>query len=772
MKKQRSFLALLFCAALCFILFGCTQQAAETVPPTEIPTEPPVSDLYTQAAQPLRAASDLELELTTKKEITVGTETFNLVSDQELTFTGIGTDAFAAGLTEDLDINDTYDQFKEYYADGVLYVNIMDAYRFQGSLTYDAFMARFAPAVLLDETLYTSITAEENENGTIITFSSPTAAESWALPEGAEWISAGGTATISSDGSLSKSTYTIEYTQGGTRVVMEVSAKAGIPVTVDLTAPPEPTVYQEISCIEAPRLYDTAVMYLYSAGTASSTLTEVIVSQAAGYTLTEQTQVDFTGTGTAHAANIDYTVSAVDSTAATSTYTQTEHFENGIYTISADGGAAVESADVTAAIMLDYAQGCLGGDFLPALDYISGAEAEDVSGLVYLELELTEEYGDATNAYICSTLFEDEEYLNNFASAYATTDCHYYLVVDPVTGFPVSAGLQYSGTHTIDGADYILALQTNQAYQLCSESTYESITGEPLPEEAPDTQATPLLYRVTGPDGQEMYLMGTIHVGDERTAYLPDEVYAALNASDALAVEFDTIAFEEALANDDALAAQLSMAYINADGSATKDQLEEAVYDKAVKLLKASGGYNSGFEYMKPYLWSQSIDNFYLTLGKLSADKGMDSRLLKLAKDTGMEILEVESGLSQIQMFTNFSTELQVLLLEESVNTTAAEYCAEVEALYEMWCTGDEATLREQLAEDTSTLTDDERVLYEEYINAMLVSRNTAMLDVATSYLESGDTIFFAVGLMHLLQENGLVSTLREAGYTVEQISY
>ena len=44
---------------------------------------------------------------------------------------------------------------------------------------------------------------------------------------------------------------------------------------------------------------------------------------------------------------------------------------------------------------------------------------------------------------------------------------------------------------------------------------------------------------------------------------------------------------------------------------------------------------------------------------------------------------------------------------------------------------------------------------------------------MAIEYLESGDVVFYAVGLAHLLDsENGLVDTLREAGYTVELVNY
>lgn len=46
------------------------------------------------------------------------------------------------------------------------------------------------------------------------------------------------------------------------------------------------------------------------------------------------------------------------------------------------------------------------------------------------------------------------------------------------------------------------------------------------------------------------------------------------------------------------------------------------------------------------------------------------------------------------------------------------------------------------------------------------------MLETAKEYLESGDVVFYAVGLAHLLAEDGLVNTLREAEYTVESVNY
>ena len=772
MRKTQRLLALLMCLALLLGLFGCgaptpAESVPTTPPTTDAPTEPSASIRYTQAAQPLRNAQDLAIKLTTKKTITAGTETFELMSKQALTLTGIGTDDFTASMIEDLTINNLYDQFTEYYADGTLYVNIYNSGYFQGDMSEADFLARFAPAALLDETLYGNITTEQNSAGATLTFSDPAGPENWALPEGAEFCSASGTAKISGAGNLTSTTYSIEYRQGNTTVSMEVSAQAELHSNAAPEAPSAIDTYKKVDSIDALRLYEMAVLYICGTETLSSNINQTIVCQAAAYMIAEETQLHYSGIGTNHISQVQYTATSVNGTAAAETYSQTERFQNGVYTYAVGDGKAEPNAQVTWQVMYDYLQGYYSSN-LPALSYITNIKAEELGSLVYMEMEFNEQWGQDTADDTTTLLFEDPDFLNNFASAYQTTVSTYYMVLDSATGFPVSSGTTFNGVHTIDGSDYVLSLENAQSYRIANPDTYETLAGET----APEIPATPLFYRVTGNAGQEMYLLGTIHVGDARTAFLPDEIYTALDKSDALAVEADIIQMEEDMATNSDIAAQFAAIYANPDGTATKDQLDANVYNMAVKLLKASGNYNSAAEYMKPYLWSSTIENFYVTLGQLSADKGVDHRLLELAKEQDKPILEVESALEQLKMLTGFSLELQIMLLEGSLASTAAEYCADLQSLYELWCDGDESILRETLTDDTSDMTDEEYKFYQEYLNGMTIQRNKNMLDVALSYLESGDTVFYAVGLAHLLQENGLVDTLRDAGYTVEQIIY
>lgn len=774
MHNMKKLVCLLLCLCLVLSLAACGSKPAPsvepTVAPTEAPTEPPVTDLYTQAVASLQNAQNLTVDLNTTKEIITDAETIKTVSKQELTLTGLGSDALVAGMEEVLDVGEYSDTFTEYYADGTLFVNLFNAGRFQGEMTQENFLARFAPVVMLDETLYASVEAEESDAGTTLTFSAPSGPETWALPEGATFVDASGTAKIK-NGVLMKTTYTIDYTQGNTAVSMTVSSKAEVYDGEAPEAPPEPDIYVQIESIEAPRYYDTAILYLYNAKNASSTLVETYVSQAANYTLTTQTELHYSGAGQNHVSDRQYSVMGVDASAQTEAYSQSEHFQDGLYSISTDGSAPEEDSSVTADDMLFYLQSNFDGN-LPALEYIQSATMEDLGGLLYLEMGMTEKWGQAMADDASALLFSDPQLLNSYASAYRTETGEYYMVLDAATGFPMASGTAFAGVHTIEGTDTLLAVEIAQTYRISNTDSYEAVTGTPLNEEVPADQATPLLYKVTGADGQQMYLMGTIHVGDARTAYLPEEVYAALEASDVLAVEADIENVDQAMAQNPELATQIANAFISTDGSVPVNLLDEATYNKAVKLMKASGTYGSTYELMKPYVWSSSIEGLYLDMSSLRAEKGMDMELLNLAKEKGKEVMEVESVVSQFEMLAGFSNDLQVMLLEETLGYTASEYCSEVEDLYELWCDGDEAALRQELEEDTSELTPEELALYEEYMDAMMIKRNQQMLQTATECLESGDTVFYAVGLAHLLQGNGLVDTLREAGYTVEQVKY
>ena len=288
---------------------------------------------------------------------------------------------------------------------------------------------------------------------------------------------------------------------------------------------------------------------------------------------------------------------------------------------------------------------------------------------------------------------------------------------------------------------------------------------------------------MTGEEGQELWLLGTIHVGDERTGNLPQEIYDAFTASDALALESDTEKFEQQVQEDESLQEKVAESYYYTDGSTTDEHLDPEVYELALKYVKASGGNNSVATYMKASVWQNLIDNFYLQLGHtLRPEQGVEERLTAWAKEQEKPIREVESSIFQIQLLNSWPEEMQEIMLKMTMQYDIEEYWADVIELYELWCAGDEQGVRELLAEeaDPAEMTEEELELYnaylpyqEQYDNAMEHDRNEGMLEVAIEYLESDDVVFYAVGLAHLLgDDNGLVDALQQAGYTVEPVTY
>lgn len=254
---------------------------------------------------------------------------------------------------------------------------------------------------------------------------------------------------------------------------------------------------------------------------------------------------------------------------------------------------------------------------------------------------------------------------------------------------------------------------------------------------------------------------------------LPNEIYNALRSCDALAVEYDINEFLLQTSTDSTLQNTIADLYYYLDGSTIYDHLSEEVYQDAYYLLTASGDANTSTDYMRPVFIASLIEEFYLEQGYLlSTDKGMDLKLLEFAQITDKRIISIESGLSQLQILSTLSDELQQLLLESALNSSISDYNDSVNELYELWCQGDLEGLLPLLFSDDNSTDEAEQALWQEYDQALIIDRNATMLSTAIDCLEGDETVFYAVGLAHLLGDSGLLQGLEDAGYTVTTVSY
>ena len=803
----KKLLSLILAFAMVFSLTACTTQpdpteaptAAPTTPPTEAPTTPPTTPptepptepateppppemLYNDAVELLNNTSDITMTVRMKHTVTVDGAIYEESSTQTISYAGYGTEAFTATATDEVNLRGYTTTYDEIFKDGILYTTMDGALHFKGEMTVEEYTSRFVPLVLLDAALYGTIT-EENM---VLTFSDPTTGEGWIVPEYGNLEEATGTMSLNNDGSVKGFTYDVTYSIGGAEICYNLQ------VDIDPTVGEIPTVdetieYTELEFVYAPRFMEQAVGYLLqptATHSVSASMVESIVTQAGGAMRNQSTIINSWSAGGEYLGAVDLSIYLMHS-AGTESYEQEERFVDNAYTITVDGGAPQANSGVTARLFEDYCIGALTSAF-PSSGYLTGCTATDLGSIYFLELTFSEELALALEDGIASMFWSDEAFLDDMAEDYRTETMTGYLSIDKNTGLPLALGYYFEGYHTLDGYEYMISLQQDQSFDLVSMDAYEAIMEEgPVPAE-PEEKATPLFYHVTGEDGQEMWLLGTIHIGDARTSYLPQEIYDAFDAADALAVEFNSEAFDQEMEENEEFSDEVTSLYFYDDGTTAKDHVkDEELFRYAEMYMKATGNYHMNAPYMKISLWSNSIDNFFRRQSYgLSSSQGVDNQLIWRAQNQDKEILDVESGLFQTQMITGFSEGLQELLLKESVYSDPYGYVLSTWELFEMWCAGDEATLIAYLNDEgeddepaeedpeAPTLSEEELGYLEEYDNAMGTDRNDDMHDVAVSYLESGKVVFYAVGLAHLLAEDGLVNTLRAAGYTVELVSY
>lgn len=772
MKKKLLCIFLL----VCVLLAGCAGAAEPTTQPITEDTTPTAPDpiaVYEEAAEAINQIAFMELDISKKKAITIGEETYRESSIQTLIYKNAGTDSFVAANTEILSLDGYSILIQESYADGTAYYTV-DKNNFKGEMDADSFLSRFAPAVLIDPALYKDVEIKETADGCTYIFSNATDAEIWLMLEGVEFVAASGEATLDADSNLISNSYTVTYTYGGAQITQTFTASLDDSPVSQIQLPENPEEYTSLAYPDLPRLLELACGYIRQTSLISADITQTYMSQAGGIYLGQSHGIDLFGKDSDLRVKSDYDITVMDLSRGsnTDTYAQTEQYSEGTYTLTEDGKVTTQSSDLSPKDMRNYIiNQLLENVALPK--FLSDCDAVDLGGICLFTFTCNEKMALLMQDVAANALFNDTNALNFMADSYETTEMTGYLGIDKYTGLPTAVGFMYSGNHIIDEQPYALSYQVDQSLRLGSLTAQEEITGEipAVPHGTP--QPTPLFYHVTGSDGEEMWLLGTIHVGDIRTSNLPAAIYDALEHSDALAVEFDMQSFEAQAEKDEALQSLLADAYFYGDGSMLADHIDPELYDYVIALLKASGNYHQNIPYCKPFALDSAISNFYLSQANLlTSENGVDNRLLSYAKENGKQIMDVESGAFQLSMLSGYSDKLQEALLASTAAADSTEYWRSVCDLYEMWCAGDIEGIRAELQTDTSEMTEEELALYEEYNGAMNDDRNKKMLDVAIEYLEGDETVFYAVGLAHLIGEGGLVDTLAEAGYAVELVTY
>ncbi len=289
-----------------------------------------------------------------------------------------------------------------------------------------------------------------------------------------------------------------------------------------------------------------------------------------------------------------------------------------------------------------------------------------------------------------------------------------------------------------------------------------------------DSEYRPALWRVSGDDGEVMYIMGSVHIGEESMYPFDDRVNSAFEECEYLAVEYDIVSAEE---RSEKWTAEEQYAYlaqfVYKDGDSIKNHLSADTYNSAKAYLMQKDAYSEQMDLFVPAMWHSVINSLVTEESGYDTNIGVDRVLIKLARETGKQVLEVESEKFQTELTLSFDDIIyddSIRQTIESKNDIAMQYAY----MIDLWKRG-----RDDLIDVmTNGMTflysgpDDGEYAkaYEEYNNKMMNERNVNMADVADGYIKDGKKVFFVVGAAHICGEDGIVELLRAKGYTVDRV--
>lgn len=269
----------------------------------------------------------------------------------------------------------------------------------------------------------------------------------------------------------------------------------------------------------------------------------------------------------------------------------------------------------------------------------------------------------------------------------------------------------------------------------------------------------PLLWKVSDADNS-VYLLGSFHLlrkGDYPLAASTDQAF-----EDAESVVFE---LSPAEMNDPALGQMMGAAARREDGKRLQDSLAPETWRQLEAWAQRRGVALENLQGFEAWFVSLTISLVEMQALGLDAKMGLDRHFAQRATEAGKPTEGLETGAEQIALFDGMDPRLQQQSLED-VLSDAGEMEQNINRLHELWRQGDVAGLE---AETNQRMREEYPELYAR-INR---DRNLAWLPVISKRLDRGgedEDVLVVVGALHLLGEDGLVSLLRDAGYTVERL--
>jgi len=263
-------------------------------------------------------------------------------------------------------------------------------------------------------------------------------------------------------------------------------------------------------------------------------------------------------------------------------------------------------------------------------------------------------------------------------------------------------------------------------------------------------QDSSLLWKVSG-NGleKESFLFGTIHIICKSDFVMDERITSAFESTDELILELDM--------SDPELQLKMQQVSMNPGMKNIKSDMEESMAAALDEfLLKNYGAGLAQLGILKPFVLSSMV---LLKALPCTEIESYETFFTSKAGDTGMPVIGLETVEFQVGIFDQIPQELQ---LNELGKMLADDYSqSEFQTMISAYLAEDIMALDQAMTSSG---------MMAEYRSILLDERNKAWVPKIAEAMQI-NSVFVAVGAGHLGGEFGVISLLREAGFSVEPIN-
>lgn len=258
----------------------------------------------------------------------------------------------------------------------------------------------------------------------------------------------------------------------------------------------------------------------------------------------------------------------------------------------------------------------------------------------------------------------------------------------------------------------------------------------------------------------KLYILGSIHVGNESMYPLNSNITDAFNNSNSIVVEVNMSKPEIA----EKLQSLIIENAIIPEGKTIKDFITKEQFSKLQNEFEKLGLPETDFLQRRPWFVSISLLNMKMFQLGYKSDYGVDLYFLNQAKLSEKPIKELETVDSQVQLLASMSDDMQQSLLSSSLERTE-NYDKILENTIKYWVTGNTQGFLEMYFNDIYS-----SKKYKGIVQKIVYDRNIAMSNKIDEFLKNKEKCFVIIGAGHLLGEKGIISLLKKKGYKIKQM--